>query len=352
MNRLTRYLTLIPALMLMILGAGCSHPDSFTITGKITDFADLPVKVIIYNSDSVKTVSTQAATGRFTLKSSSADYAIAVISSMSSGSSVRLLVRNGEKITLEGPSLDSLTIKGSKANEQIADFIAANPGTFDGIYPASSSSTLPISETAANKVIADYVDKEGTTPAAAFLLAVYYNPTLNPSQAAALINRFDSNEETRSLLASISDAVKNELNTVRSARVHSFNLPAAGDSTVKFSPSAQSYSLLAFTASDARRKELTSRLRDLSDTYPRKSLRVIEMSLCGDSATWKSFIKRDTLVNWSRILLPGGPAALQVRHLNIGQAPYYILSDSTGGQIYRGPALDAAIDSLDRRIAR
>ncbi|MBP3890409.1 MAG: hypothetical protein J6D01_04255, partial [Muribaculaceae bacterium] len=187
---------------------------------------------------------------------------------------------------------------------------------------------------------------------AAFLLAVYYNPTLNPSQAAALINRFDSNEETRSLLASISDAVKNELNTVRSARVHSFNLPAAGDSTVKFSPSAQSYSLLAFTASDARRKELTSRLRDLSDTYPRKSLRVIEMSLCGDSATWKSFIKRDTLVNWSRILLPGGPAALQVRHLNIGQAPYYILSDSTGGQIYRGPALDAAIDSLDRRIAR
>lgn len=349
MNRLTQYLILIPALILTILSAGCSHSDTFTITGKITDFADRPVKLVIYNSDSIKTLSAQASLGRFTFKGSSADYSVAVLSSMSSGPSVRFLVRNGDKITLEGPSLDSLTIKGSKPNEQIADFMASNPGLFDGLY-SSSSSMLPISEAATNKAIADYVDKEGPTPASAFLIAVYYSPAGNPTRAAALINRFDTNEETRSLLASISDAVKNELNTVRSARVHSFNLPAAGDSTVKFSPSAQSYSILAFTASDSRRKDMTSRLRELSGSYPRKSLRVIELSVCGDSATWKSVTKRDTLVNWSRILLPGGAAALQVRHLNIGQAPYYILADSTGRQIYRGPTLDIAVDSLERRI--
>lgn len=353
MTRLTKYLIIIPALILTAMSAGCSHSDSFTISGDIKELADRPVKLVVYNSDSVKTLSATAAAGRFTIKGTSADYAIAVLSSMSSGPSVRFLVRNGDKLNLEGPTIDSLTISGSDPNEQIAGFLASNPGSFDGIYPSSPSPSMSsISPRAANKAITDYVDKEGTTAAAAFLIAAYYDPTIDPDASTALLNRFNTTDETRSLLASISEAVKNELNTAKTARVHSFNLPAAGDSTVRFSPSTQSYTLLAFTTADtgAKRQKITSRLRELSDSCPRRKLRVIEMSMCGDSATWRSVIKRDTLVNWPRILLPGGPAALQVRHLNIGQLPYYILADSTGRQIYRGSALAAAADSIDRRL--
>lgn len=353
MNRLTHYLTIIPALMLMILSAGCSHPDSFTITGDIADLESRPVKVVIYNSDSIKTLSAMAVDGRFTLKGSSSRYAIAVLSSMSSGASVRFLVRDGDKIKLNGVSLDSVTVKGSKPNDQIAEFMHDNHELFGGFYPSSSSYSTPsLGYAAANKAIVDYVEKHGTTAAAAFLVAAYYNPTLNPSEAASLLNRFDTDDETRALVSSMNDAVRNELNASKSARIHSFNLPAAGDSTVKFSPSAQSYTLLAFTSSDTgrKRKEITSILHDASDRYPRRSLRVIELSLCGDSSSWKSAIKQDTLVNWSRILLPGGAAALQVRHLNIGQVPYYILADSTGKQLYRGNVVSAAMDSLHKKL--
>lgn len=353
MNRLTHYITLIPALMLMILSAGCSHSDTFTITGDIADLDNRPVKVVIYNSDSITTLSTMAADGRFTLKGSSEQYAIAVLSSMSSGASVRFLVRNGDKITLDGTTLDSLTVKGSKPNDQIAEFLRDNHELLSGFYPSSSSYGSPsLGYAAANKAIAAYVDKNGPSPAAAFLVAAYYNPTVNPSEAAVLLNRFDANEETRSLIASMSEAVKNEINTAKSARVHSFNLPAVGDSTVKFSPSAHSYTLLAFTSSDTgrKRKDITDLLHDAADKYPRRSLRVIELSLCGDSSAWKSAIKQDSLVNWSRILLPGGAAALQIRHLNIGQAPYFILADSTGKQLYRGNVAPAAIDTLRSRL--
>lgn len=116
--------------------------------------------MVIYNSDSIKTLSTTASNGHFSLKGSSTDYAIAVLSPMSSGSAVRFLVRNGDKITLDGPTIDSLTISGSKPNEQIAEFLSANPEAFKGFYPSPASSTTLINAKAANKAITDYVDKE------------------------------------------------------------------------------------------------------------------------------------------------------------------------------------------------
>lgn len=229
MTRLTKYLIIIPALILTAMSAGCSHSDSFTISGDIKELADRPVKLVVYNSDSVKTLSATAAAGRFTIKGTSADYAIAVLSSMSSGPSVRFLVRNGDKLTLEGPTIDSLTISGSDPNEQIAGFLASNPGLFDGIYPSSPSPSMSsISPRAANKAIADYVDKEGTTVAAAFLIAAYYDPTIDPAASTALINRFTTTDETRSLLASISEAVKtNSIPPRLPAYTRSTSLPPA-----------------------------------------------------------------------------------------------------------------------------
>lgn len=337
--------------MLLTLSAGCSKPGYFTVKGDIPDLADKPVKLVIYNSDSVKTLTTQAVNGRFMFRGSSTDYAVAVISAMSSGPSARFIVRNGDKITLSGLSIDSLTVRGSKPNEKIEAFLAENPNLFSSFY-SSQASAMPANVSAANKAIADYVDREGTTPAAAFLVAVYYTPTVNPTEAAALLNRFEASADTRSLLASMTEAVKNEINTAGKARVHSFNSPAYGDSTLRYSTAAQSYTILAFTSAEtaAQRRNIVDVLSELSQVYPRRSLRIIELSVCGDSATWKSVVQRDTIATWPRILLPGGAASLSIRHLDIAQPPFYILADSTGRQVYRGHSLAAASDSLDLRL--
>ena len=116
---------------------------------------------------------------------------------------------------------------------------------------------------------------------------------------------------------------------------------------MRYVPSQQSYSLLAFT--DSRKPDsIISRLRNLRKSLGKRRLKIIEISLTGDSAMWRASVKGDSM-NWFQAWAPGSTAAREIRRLAVPRAPFYIVADSTGTQLYRGTSAYSAYTLIRSR---
>ncbi|MDE5750556.1 MAG: hypothetical protein K2H87_07290, partial [Duncaniella sp.] len=116
-----------------------------------------------------------------------------------------------------------------------------------------------------------------------------------------------------------------------------------------YSPYSQRYSLLIFN--DAPKPPaILDIIKALHNDFKErpKALRIVELGFETDSATWRAHLGPDTTL-WSQAWVPGGPATSQVSNYAVPTAPYYILADSTGHILYRGPHILPA-DTLVRSL--
>jgi hypothetical protein len=109
--------------------------------------------------------------------------------------------------------------------------------------------------------------------------------------------------------------------------------------------------LLYFTdGAGNRRDTIISKITPKFEQYSRRRFKVLDVSMAPDTLDWKR-TAIDTLA-WTQVWAPGGVANPQFDNLNIPRLPYYILTDSTGRQVYRGSQLKVALDSLDRGLSK
>ena len=55
-----------------------------------------------------------------------------------------------------------------------------------------------------------------------------------------------------------------------------------------------------------------------------------------DTIKWRRQARRDSVKNWQRYWAIGGEANISLMPLELPRTPYFIVSDSTGTQCYRG----------------
>lgn len=331
-----KILSLIAAVALTVTAA-CSRADHFTVEGNIPDLADGEVSLTYYTSSAVRNERVMASAGHFKLRGESPDYAMAELRMGRRVVPLTFIVHDGDKIKVKGQSPDSVTLSGSKAVKEITSWQRDNA---DVLRSASADSI--------NALVEAYIADKGATPAGAWMVLTHYNALTDAAGATSIYAAFAAEEELMPLMTAFADMVTTSIGARNAQRIYTFNLKGASDSMVMYMPSKQSATLLVFTdrSGNGDRRTLCSSLRGIDTLYTPARLRILEMSLARDSAAWRQAIKADTLVTWSRMYLPAGVATGAIRGLNVPRLPFYIVTDSTGTQRYRGISLSTAADTV------
>lgn len=338
MTLLHRILLTGIAAVALIATAACSRPDHFTVEGNVPALADGDVSLTYFTSSAVMTERVKAEGGKFKISGQSPDYAFAELRLGGSRRELTFIVRDGDKLKVEGSTPDSLSISGSKPVKEINRWREQHAAALRG---ASADSI--------NALVSAYIDSKGVTPAGAWMLLTCYDALIDPQQASKRFDAFNADKELAPLMTAFADMVTTTVGAREGVKVYAFNHRGAGDSLVMFNPMRHRASLLVFTdeTDRAARRKLCDTLRGIDTLHTPRELRILELSMARDSAAWRKALEADTLVTWSRLYLPAGAATTPVRILRVPRVPYYIVSDKSGTQRYRGVSLDAAIDSVN-----
>lgn len=326
------------AAAMTIVMAACSHSDSFTITGDVAQIGNSPVSLTYYTEGGVRSISANALDGKFVIQGESPDFAPAELRAAHSTMAF-LIVRNGDKIKITGPSPDSITVKGSKQTSNLYKIFAQYPGL---------TTSEPSKEV--NDIVEAIVSQQGVNPVTAYLIFRFYDTVGFEHRADSILSPFLTDNTTAPILSNFVFTLSPTLAKLQA--ISPINIMAHGDSMMKYNPARHNASLIAIVndknggTGDSSRKKRNKKLEDLTSLSDSLGIRVIELSLAGDSTLWKQTLRRDTTARWTRAYVPGGAAAPIMGQFSVTSLPLYVAVDARGYQRYRGKSLEAASDTL------
>lgn len=337
-------LLLILLLPLLILASACGDKKGYRIECQIEGLGDRGIEAIVTDGSNLGRIQVHPdKKGRLVIEGDAPRPLFVELFPMDGGVPIAsLIAADGDRIQLAidpdaGPASLRITGNSQSMNEY-------------GAWLAGADSLLRISDDdRANRLITDFVDTHRDSPAAALAVATLYRTRGNELRADSVFNLIAPAARGPWSTAIFGSALgRRTIDTDHSPR--SFSLPiAVGTDRFFYSPYSQRYSLLIFN--DAPKPPaildiIKSLHNDFKDRH--KALRIIEIGFETDSATWRAHLGPDTAL-WSQAWVPGGPATSQVANFAVPTAPYYILADSTGHVLYRGPHILPA-DTLVRHL--
>ncbi len=322
--------------------SACDDEPQFRISGTVDGLGTRRV-TMAYPADGVlHTVTVTAIDGKFSLTGSSRDYTMVELLSPQGKVFSRIPVKNGQNIKCELDIDDpyKLELKGSKPAEQWAEFLTKNHDLLTDGTPEMI-----------NQAVEEYVTANKSNLISSLMLLTLYNAADNESKTSNLFASLSPEALPEKLVAGYRLLLSQNNNAAINVKVRPMTLTNAKDSSERFVPLRSSYSLLHFSAGTKAQSDLANRtLQTAFDRYTRRRLRVLEISLAPDSMQWRRSLAGDS-TKWAHTWVPGGAASPTLYDLNIPRAPYFILADSTGNQIYRGSSVETALDSLNNRLS-
>lgn len=317
-------------IILTLLLVACGDEEQFTIDCDIKGLGSKGVEMVYYNKGYRK-VTFHPVDNKVRLKGDSPDLTMVDLFTLDGDLIFTCVAKNGEelevKMTLDDPA--SLRIKGNKPSEQYSEFLSANSDVLNSRSPHDINALL-------TEEISAHPDRISSTM---LLITRFYTPGYE-MLADSLLNVLAVEARPAGLSRSYSSMVGEQVSATARGDVKPITIHSGRDTIAKFTPSFQSYGLLAFVS--ARKPDsITSKLRALYDDMASKRFKLLEISLQTDSLTWRTAISGDN-AKWMQAWVPGGSGAQQIRNLAIPRTPYFIVTDSTGSQIYRGSSISMA----------
>lgn len=339
-TRLTGKFLYIMLCVLCMATASCGNDDEFIINCEIKGIGDHGVEMVYFNRG-LRKAAFHPVDGKVSLRGDSPDLTLVEVFTLDNRLLFSCVAKNGEelkvKLDLDDPS--TLSIKGNKESEEYASFVSANAPLLESRDDAGVNSLI------SNEIISN-PDKISST----MKLTLLFRTRGYEMLADSLINMIQPAARPSSLIKGYAALVGEQVSTsargtVRPITFHIGRDTASGrDTTVRFAPSFQSYSLIFF-AHDRKSDTITNRLSDLRKELPVKRFQALEVSFQDDSLTWRNSIKGDS-ARWLQAWSPGGSGMSQIRSLAIPYTPFFIVTDSTGKQLYRGGSIRVAVDSI------
>ena len=325
-----RKLFTILTLTILIVLSGCGGDEGFVIKCDIKGLDTRGLEMVYMTRHGLSKASFHPVDGKVELRGASRQPTLVEVFTLDGELLFTCVASDGDrmklKMTLDDPT--SLTITGQDATRDYTAFITQH----DSILTHGSDAEV-------NRMIAESVRSNPSSMASTLLMVTRFRSAGHELEADSLMSEILPEARPALLSSFYASAIGEQVATSARGEVRSFTLrigrTATGrDTTVRYIPSQQSYSLLAFT--DTRKPDsLTRRLRNLKKELKDRQFKIVEVSLSTDSASWFSATRSDS-VNWSRAWSPGSAASRDIRRLAIPRTPYFILVDSQGTQVYRG----------------
>lgn len=332
---------MVLSLFVVALGYSCSDDNDFVIRGEIKELGNQTVEITYYAAGGVKVQETPANKGKFEFRAFSSNPTLVTLAIPGSSPLAYIIIKNGEEVTVKGNSADpyELSVKGNSASADLSAFMRDN---------AAALRNGAVGEI--NGAVANYIRSNPSNPAAGALLVTRFSARGNEAVADSLLRMLAPEGRPAGVMQGYGAMLSRQVSAEAGGNVNAITLYAGGDTVARLIPSRQSYSLIAFTGTARlQRDSIKPWLGLLSDSLPRRRLKVLEISMAPDSSSWGQSISGDS-ARWSHAWSPGGTAAPQIKKLNVPFEPYFIVCDSTGAQLYRGGSVSLAAGEITRRL--
>lgn len=332
----------IISFIVLLTVMSCGSEDGFVIKCEIEGLDTRGLEMVYMTRGGVSRASFHPVKGKVELRGASPQPTLVEVFTLDGSLLFSCVAADGDhmevKMKLDDPG--SLTVKGQDATRDYAAFVAQH----DSLLTRGTDEEV-------NRLIAESVRSNPKSMASTLLMVTRFRTAGYELEADSLLSEIAPEARPALLAGSYASMVGEQVSTSARGEVKSFTFREALDSLghdtiVRYVPSMQSYSLLTFT--DSRRPDsITRRLRALRKALPQRRLKIIEISLQSDSSMWHATANKDDSINWYRVWAPGATAGREIRRLAVPRTPFYIVTDSTGAQLYRGTSAYEA-DTLIR----
>lgn len=333
---MTRTLSLLLTALLL---ASCAQSDTFTVTAEIEN-AGVETIILSYFADGhLQQVNGHApeAGKPVKLTGSSAGYTLAQLKRPDGEVIATFTARNGDRITVRTAAGTLPQISGNGPCDSLTMFVNDNAS----LVRAGHSPAL-------SKAVERYVTAHPQSVTSTLLLVTLFDASQQPETADSLYSRLAIDVKAPGIVDGWAEQLSLATTDRMSVRVPPLTIYGKGDSAVSFVAISKPYSFIAFTQG-TRHDSIDREMRRLQRDHAVKRLQILEITLDADSAAWNSATTRDS-ATWQRGWNPGGAASPALRRLSVPRTPFFIVTDSTGTQIYRGTSVSAATATVGSRL--
>lgn len=326
-------------ILVSIMLAACGQSDSFTVTADIESLGVETLTLSYFSHGHLQQVNAHApeAGKPVKLTGESADYTLAWLRRANGETVATFTARNGDhiKVTVTENSLPEIT--GNAPCDSLSIFLADNAQLVrKGHSPRLS------------EAVERYVTEHPQSVTSALLLVTLFDAAAQPAMADSLYSRLATEVKSPGIVDGWAEQLSLATIDLMTQKIPPLTIYGPADSAITLVATAKPYTLLAF--SQGTRPDSVDRgMRDMRKKHSAKRLEMLEITLDGDSAAWNTSFGRDS-ATWQRGWNPGGPASPALRRLSVPRTPFFIVADSTGTQIYRGPSVSAAATMIKSRI--
>lgn len=338
-EKVNRQISILIIAIAAALLSACGKKDHFEVRGRIDGLGTATVTLTYYDNG-LKRLTTLSENDLFRLKGETAIPTMAFLDMAGNSRRVVLVVENGKKITVEAPENEPVKVKGSSPSSKIAEWMADN-------REAISTGD----ERAINTSIARFVGDNKGNLASPALMAAYFRFRGHEKDADSLFALMKPEVRTPALTHNFNSIMAAQLAAAAEREFASFTLYDRSDSVITFSVRRKSFSLIAVVGTDRQQRDsIIPAIRPLSETPKAKKVGILEISTAPDTTEWHASVRNDSAA-WRQTWEPAALSSQALRRLAIPSVPFFVVTDSTGTQIYRGPSVSSAVSTIENNIA-
>lgn len=328
----------LSVLFLMTLFAVSCTSKEFKVEGKFSDAGTQNLRFVYVSNDAIHTQWIPTVDGSFSLIGTSDELTVVYVYSAQMRLITHFAVKNGQTISIEGELKDNfnITTKGNEESEEWNSFIIAHASDFK---ERNSEKT--------DKAIAEFIKANPKNVVSTLLLTCDYTD-IRSEEAQKLFESIDEKARPEQLTVLYNDLLLREIEKQKPLTV--LNLRNSKDSLETVQSNEAKLSLYYFwKESNTKRDSIVSQLKKLEKNAGKENIRIVDISIKPDTFGWGRIVARDS-VKWKHYVAVGGPVDKTIADLNISAPKFFILTDSTGTQLYRGMDVEEACKTAESKI--
>ena len=315
-------------LVLSAVMSACGHSDTYRIKGTLTDEASINLRIISYYDGAAHTALTAATDGKFQFEGTVGGPSVVEIYDNDYRILSRFIARNGDDIDLriDRTNLYKGSANGNDFNKQLYAFYN------------EYADTLVSQDTAfRNKLVADYVASHPGDPVAQIIFAAEFDSSAEAdamtadsvySLLAPESYIFDFATPVSRLNSRIGDEASRQ-------PVAAFTYKTKNNRTATFTPQRHRFNVIAVSDGVRGRDSVVEALRKIAKYQNKNRLEILDLNVDSDTLVWSQTIRADS-ATWTQGWAAGAISGQALHRLALPGIPYFILTDSTGRQLWRG----------------
>ena len=336
-------LALILAMAVACALWGCGDGTSFTAEGEVEELSSQNMRVVYFANGTTNLLIVPVTDGKFEFKGKIDAPTMLEFYSANKSLLGRAYVSAGDNIKckLFKNSPYKAQITGNEVSQRWSEWLKENLTTI------ARGDAAKI-----NAIVAKYINANKNDVLSTLLLLTEYDSSRNGDEAMKLLSAITPDARPKPLIESYEALLERSNNIKARERLSTTSYFSSTDSLKTFAPHETSYSIVTFSNSDSRKDgELSNALRSLRNEYHTKRLQIMEISFDTDTAVWKKSIKPDS-ATWQQGWMAGAASAHSFERLGISRLPFFIVTDSTGFQLYRGTSLNEAVATIKKQYKK